>query len=592
MKQYFAFRQISLLALLCLPLLVGAQGSQNQGIQLSIKSNGVTATYEENQCSYLGAPDWGGTVESELCAPIEWVKDLVDNDSVGCDSIEAGRYAGKIALVRRGTCEFGVKALRAERGGAIAVLIVNHFSNAAETGCTQFNMLPGAVGAQVTIPAFFVTRDLGKVLDEAVKSGNASVCLSLPRFYNASAPYHYATPVSQADSLGAITVRYVNRDIDPEQDVELKVTFNAPDGSSETMTVKMAEVLPAQDTFVVFPVYKPKAVPGKHTAVFTNNKHNDTRDTLRRNFYYTQYTYATDNLVIDPLGVGYANNQDFIDAGLFIQNASLYYTNSQSAKATHATFGLANVDSLYAPGDPTANQIIVTLYDADVDGDGEPNLSSSFDELSDGIVGQTTYTMTGNEPVDSLLNVEIYDYNDPNKIGVDLKPNHAYYLSLAYDGNSAGTGRCPRYSNTLDEYYLGGFFATPLFSGGTLYNSGWQGAEVIQRLRLEGYNPAVSNEPFEKTTSVGGVLLDPSKIEVTPNPANEFIRVNLRLQEQNPTVGFTLLDGRGRVVRTSTQRNVQDGTFQIESKDLPSGAYLLWVRTAEGGRTVKVMVCH
>ena len=62
MKQYFAFRQISLLALLCLPLLVGAQGSQNQGIQLSIKSNGVTATYEENQCSYLGAPDWGGTV--------------------------------------------------------------------------------------------------------------------------------------------------------------------------------------------------------------------------------------------------------------------------------------------------------------------------------------------------------------------------------------------------------------------------------------------------------------------------------------------------------------------------------------------------
>lgn len=575
---------MGLLALL--PLILQAQGSQNQGIQFNISSPGVTATYEENNCSFLGAPDWGGTVLDELCAEMVWAKDLVGNDSIGCDSIEAGLYAGKIVLIRRGACEFGVKALRAERGGALAVIIINHFANAAETGCTLFNMLAGAVGAQVTIPAFFAARDLGNVLDEAVKSGPAQMCLSLPRFYNATAPYHFATPLSQADSLGAITVRYVNRSADPEEDVVVKATFVAPDGSSESISVPLGTVSPALDTFVVFPTYKPKTQAGKHTAVFTNNKHSEVRDTLRRNFYYTPYTYATDNLVIDPLGVGYTNNQDFIDAGLFIQNGSLYYTNATVARARYATFGLANVDSLYVPGDPSANQIIITLYDADPDGDGQTNLTSAtstFDDLADGIVGQTTYTMTGTEGVDSLLSIPIYDYADPNVEGVTLKTNHAYYLSLAYDGNNAGTGRCPRFSNSLDEYYLGGFFATPLYSGGTLYNSGWQGAEVIQRLQLDGFNPSVS---------IKGTQLDPAKMQVTPNPANEQIRVNLTLKEMNASVGLTLMNGQGRLVRSLTQRNFQQGVISIDARDLPSGVYMLWVRTAEGGRMEKIMVCH
>lgn len=593
-KSHF-FKVLGCFLLAFVPAWLSAQGSQNQGIQFNISSPGIATTYEENDCSFLGAPDWGGTITDELCGELVWAKDLVDNDSIGCDSIEAGLYAGKIVLIRRGVCEFGVKALRAERGGAIAVVIVNHFANATETGCTLFNMLPGAVGAQVTIPAFFAGRDLGNVLDQAVKSGTAELCLSLPRFFNATAPYHYATPLSQLDSLGAITVRYVNRFADPEEDVVLKAEFVAPDGSVDVLTVPLAVVQPGLDTFVVFPTYKPKAIEGKHLAVFTNNKHSEVRDTLRRDFYYTKYTYATDNLVIDPLGVGYANNQDFIDAGLFIQNGSLYYTNNTDAKATYATFGLANVDSLFVPGDPSANQIIVTLYDADPDGDGQTNLTAAtntFDDLADGIVGQTSYTMTGTEGVDSLFSVPIYDYTDPNVLGVTLKKNHAYYLSLAYDGNTAGTGRCPRFSNTLDEYYLGGFFATPLYSGGTLYNSGWQGAEVIQRLRLDGYNPSVKNEPFEASTGVAGTPLDPSKMKVTPNPANEFIRVQLSLNEVNPSVGFTLINGQGRAVRSLTQRNFQNGAVNIDAKDLPSGVYLLWVRTAEGGRMEKVMVCH
>ena len=562
-----------------------AQGTDGEGIVMVINSNLGVRTALEDDCSWNGTSGWGGALTEGICGEVVWAYDMVGNDSLACDSITAGSLAGKIAVIRRGTCEFGAKALHAERAGAVAVIIINHFATAADNGCTMLNMGAGAVGAQVTIPLFGGCRDLGTYLDEAIKAGNATVCLVLPNVTSPTAAYHYATPVSQVDSLGAITMHYINRSADPQTDVVAKVDIVAPNGSVTSATVPMASVAPGLDTLVIFPVIKPAAVKGKFKAVFSVNKATESRDTLIRNFEHTDYTFATDNLVIDPFGVG-TSNADFINAGLFIQNANLYITGSTGGVAKYATFGLSNVDTLFVPGDPSANQVVITLYDADVDGDGATNIASAsatFDDLADGIVGQTTYQMTGNEGVDSMLNVEIYDYTDPSKVGVTLKPNHPYYLSLAYDGNNAGTGRCLRFSNTLDEYYLPGFYATPLYLGGTMYNSGWAGAEVITRMQLDGFNPSVSVDPN---------ILDKAKMEVTPNPANEFVRLNLNLNEVSPSVYVNLIDGRGRTVRTATQRNLQNGTISIETKDLPSGTYLVWVRTAEGGRVEKVAICH
>lgn len=564
-----------------------AQGTDGAGVVMLINSASGQRTVIEDDCSWNGTSGWGGAVSEDICAPVMWANDLDGGgiDSLNCDSVPAGLYAGKIVLIRRGVCEFGLKALNAEKAGAVAVIIFNHFAAAADNGCTMLNMGAGAVGAQVTIPLFGGCRDLGTYFDQALAAGPVEVCLSLPRVTSATAAYHYATPLSQVDSLGAITMRYINRSTDPQTNVVAKVDIVAPDATVQSATVTMASVAPGLDTFVVFPVLKPKAIAGKFKAVFSNSVYTESRDTLVRTFEHTPYTFATDNLVIDPLGVG-TSNADFINAGLFIQNASLYITGSAGGVAKYASFGIANVDTLFVPGDPSANQVVITLYDADVDGDGETNITSSnatFDDLADGIVGQTTYQMTGTEGVDSILNVEIYDYTDPSKVGVTLKPNHPYYLSLAYDGNNAGTGRCLRFSNTLDEYYLPGFFATPLYLGGTMFNSGWAGAEVITRLQLDGFNPSVSVDPN---------ILDKAKLEVTPNPANEFVRLNLNLNEVSPSVYVNLIDGRGRTVRTATQRNLQNGTISIETKDLPSGTYMVWVRTAEGGRVEKLSICH
>ncbi len=47
------------------------------------------------------------------------------------DLVNANEIAGKIAMIDRGTCEFGSKALRAQQAGAVAVIICNFEDPAA-----------------------------------------------------------------------------------------------------------------------------------------------------------------------------------------------------------------------------------------------------------------------------------------------------------------------------------------------------------------------------------------------------------------------------------------------------------------------------
>jgi extracellular elastinolytic metalloproteinase len=88
---------------------------------------------------------------------------VVVNDGGGvsptdaCEPLAAGSLTDAIALIDRGTCEFGFKALNAENAGAAAVIIAN---NAPGNPVT---MGPGVVGNQVTIAAVMVTQDAGNL---------------------------------------------------------------------------------------------------------------------------------------------------------------------------------------------------------------------------------------------------------------------------------------------------------------------------------------------------------------------------------------------------------------------------------------------
>ncbi len=101
--------------------------------------------------TYFGqsASGWGGAITQ---TPLTGEVVVVENTAgslLGCEP-PLNDVAGKIVMVNRGTCEFGVKALNAQEAGAIGCIICNFAASTVGMG-------PGAVGGGVTIPVLMLS---------------------------------------------------------------------------------------------------------------------------------------------------------------------------------------------------------------------------------------------------------------------------------------------------------------------------------------------------------------------------------------------------------------------------------------------------
>ncbi|MDP2187101.1 MAG: S8 family serine peptidase [Sphingobacteriaceae bacterium] len=88
------------------------------------------------------------------------------SDSLGCDGtlMNTAELKGKIVVLYRGACEFGLKALSAQRAGAVGVIIVNN-----QPGL--INMSGGVNGANVTIPVVMISAFDGVNLRPMIDNG-------------------------------------------------------------------------------------------------------------------------------------------------------------------------------------------------------------------------------------------------------------------------------------------------------------------------------------------------------------------------------------------------------------------------------------
>ncbi|HIP37119.1 MAG TPA: hypothetical protein EYG85_09730, partial [Crocinitomix sp.] len=86
--------------------------------------------------------------------------------------------AGKIAVIRRGGCEFGSKAYAAQQAGAIACIIVNAVGD-------PIGMAGGADGMNVFIPTIMVSATTGAIICDAIAAGCPEAFIgNIAGFYN------------------------------------------------------------------------------------------------------------------------------------------------------------------------------------------------------------------------------------------------------------------------------------------------------------------------------------------------------------------------------------------------------------------------
>jgi len=123
----------------------------------------IVGTYDAHGANF------GDKSQDEFSGEFELVNAVSGTPSFGCDTL-SGFTPGRIAVIDRGTCEFGLKALNAENAGASGVIMVNN-----EAGNILINMGAGADGDQVTIPLAAIGQDDGNTIKAQLPGVNATV---------------------------------------------------------------------------------------------------------------------------------------------------------------------------------------------------------------------------------------------------------------------------------------------------------------------------------------------------------------------------------------------------------------------------------
>ncbi|MFD0992632.1 PA domain-containing protein [Tenacibaculum geojense] len=117
--------------------------------------------------------NFGTSVTSAIISEIVLVDDGSINPSEGCESlINASQLNGKIALIRRGSCNFTVKVKNAQDAGAIAVIVMNNVDGSPIT-------MAGS-DPTITIPAIMISKEDGDLLETTLQSSTINISINEP----------------------------------------------------------------------------------------------------------------------------------------------------------------------------------------------------------------------------------------------------------------------------------------------------------------------------------------------------------------------------------------------------------------------------
>lgn len=128
---------------------------------LTINNGSVAGDYDGSEATF-GEP----LTTTPITANLTLATDTTPDTNDACETLtNTGALNGRIAVIRRGTCEFGFKVRAVQNAGAVAAIVVNN-----EPGGT-ITMGAGAVGNQVTIPSIMVSQADGNAIISALIGG-------------------------------------------------------------------------------------------------------------------------------------------------------------------------------------------------------------------------------------------------------------------------------------------------------------------------------------------------------------------------------------------------------------------------------------
>ena len=540
--------------LILLPFLGTLNQLQAQQLQTPMEfiidaPNNIAKPYD-----YGYAINWGPTtIPKDIVGELGWGITAL-GDSTGCSPITTN-LTNKIAVVRRGGCNFSLKSYHAQQAGAKGTIIINN-----NAGNQIVNMTGGDSMTAITTPTVFLTLEDGNTITSELANGNqVDARFSVIVFKNESL-YHFATPQSQIKDLDNISLTIYNRNNFFETNITVLAKITNPNGIVTILTENIPQLSPNSDTTITFSTAYTPTIIGDYSIEFMADTDSSTYDNKShiQKFIITPYTWANDNAknLSSLWPLNFPNDLRY-DVG------NIYYA-SDTGEVTHVSFGFYQTSNVHGE---TFN---IALYDLDINLDGLIDGSDyhHFTQLA-----TASYTVDSlNTPLRDTILVEL---SPSTGTSINLNSGGIYLAVVQYDAIANGNGNttAPRYlfSQPINYNKLSTIIYTgQLFLGGFFGNN-----NATVRLHLKGYKTATN------TTQVN--LQD--NISIQPNPATNQLTIKtnkLNLQS------IQLLSLSGQVVQET--HNLNRHIHQLQVNHHNNGLYFLRIQTDKGVVTKKVMI--
>lgn len=540
-------------------------------------SYGQISTYVLQPASIAGAldytlpTDWG--LSPDMSDPANLVQAfaaIVDDgttaDSLGCEPLVNGAdIAGKIAIVYRGTCEFGMKALNAQNAGAVAVVIVNNIPG------PPVGMAGGTSGASVSIPVVMISQDAGALIHDEVVAGNVEMFIgSVQNMFQANVslaktstliPAQAARPALVSASATEFEVPLgawlFNFGSDNQTDVTLQATVTHNGNTVYDETSAASIVNSTDSVFFTLPTFTQNGYNGRYEITYT--AHLATNDEFPDDNTYSTSLSVDSVMSYAPLDAnGMPEQMAFFKpatTGQVFQICAYFMDPNASRLRAEGIYAAA---TLNAPATVDGQQLDIRLFE----------WNDVFTGLSDATFNEVSEIMNGIfEYTDSLQarEVQFIPFFEPTPL-VDNQ-NYLFCVSTSNPDVFLGHNSAVNYrqnDETTDQ------INTLLNLDGT-WSGGWATGEV----------PALGVKMVSATVGIK----EQNMVELTPypNPTSALLRI--------PVNGLTgkaavqVYDPKGSKVADKQVIVGGDNILTMDLRGFNDGAYMFHVIFENGKRS-------
>ncbi len=533
-------------------------------------AGGYELTYAPN--TDWGVPDMLITANAVLDTVV-LANDLTPTaDSLMCDVAAVGSLNGKIAMLYRGDCEFGVKALNAQNAGAIAVIIINNISG------SPVGMGGGAQGLNVTIPVVMVSDVTGALIKEKLLNGETVVAFigNKENYYvndigtaskyirvaeNQAIPSVLAVNSTEFPvNLGLYVFNYGSA-LQTGSTVTADITYNGTSIYNETSnSFDFVAATPTEDSvWVDFPAFSSAAFSAGEYAITYTLTPTVTDDYPTDNVITTKFVLTDDMISLARLD---ANGLPTIDQGSkpSTQTGSfttcIHFRNANASRvgAQGIYFGVLKnaVD-----GDVIGEEILVQGY----------QWNDQFVDINDAAFGFTALDEKGSGSYTfdaDLQDTILYQAFDTPFL---LEDNARYLfcattsattIFMAYD-----TQTKYEQNQVLSLQPVG-----PIADAGT-FSIGFTGDPV----------PAIGVKTFP-AAEAGILETNTVEASVYPNPAKDQVIVSIKGYTGDAVM--TVTDLAGKTVMNTTVSTDANGKVKVNTAELNNGMYMINLQMADG----------